>query len=58
MSAEVQYFEITNTGQAELAIDVPLDFGLVGQEFHAQALVLYFPTGVAASNGLTGVMGF
>lgn len=58
VSADVQYFEITATGQAEVSIDVPYDPQLVGQEFFGQVLALHFPTGASVSNGLQGTMGF
>jgi hypothetical protein len=51
-------FAITTTGQADYVLAVPMTAGLVGFTFHAQALVLYSPSGVAVSNGVTGVVGF
>ena len=39
-------------------LTVPMTTSLVGFTFHAQALVLYSPSGVAVSNGVTGVVGF
>jgi hypothetical protein len=49
---------ITTTGQVDHAIQVPMDFGLVGFTFHAQAIVLYDGGGVAVTNGVTGNVGF
>jgi hypothetical protein len=48
----------TFTGTASLAFAVPLNAALVGLPFHAQALVLYVPSGAAVSNAMTGVVGF
>lgn len=48
---------ITNTGIATTTITLPYLPPILGLMFHAQAFVLYHPTGVAVSNGLTGVVG-
>jgi hypothetical protein len=58
VSDDVIDFAITTTGQADYVLPVPMSLGLLGFTFHAQALVLYSPTGVATSNGVTGVVGF
>ncbi len=58
VSDDASFLSITNTGQADYSINVPLDFSLVGYEFHVQAFVLFTPSGVAVSNGVTGVVGF
>jgi hypothetical protein len=48
----------TLTGTASIPFTVPLNATFLGFAFHAQALVLYQPSGAAVSNGLTGVVGF
>jgi len=58
ISDDVIDFAITATGQADYGIVVPSNLTLVGFTFHAQVFVLYLPTGVAVSNGLTGVVGY
>lgn len=55
---DVVSFAITTTGEADHALQVPLNAGLVGFVFYAQALVLYSGGGVATSNGLTCTVGF
>jgi hypothetical protein len=47
-----------NTSQVDYSINVLLDFNLVGYEFHAPPFVIYTPSGIAVSNGVTGVVGF
>jgi hypothetical protein len=37
---------------------MPVWSALLGYTFHVQALVLYTPTGVAVSNGVTGIVGY
>jgi hypothetical protein len=49
---------ITTTGIATTTITLPYLPPILGLSFHAQAFVLYHPTGVAVSNGLTGVVGY
>jgi hypothetical protein len=58
VSDDVISFAITTSGIADYALAVPMNLVLVGFTFHAQALVLYSPSGVAASNGVTGIVGF
>ena len=47
---------ITSIGQADYAITLPMNLGLVAFAFHAQALMLYTGGSVAASHGITGVV--
>jgi len=58
ISDDVLLYEITVTGQADFAMDIPLQVSLIGYQYHAQAFVLYTPSGVAVSNGLTGTVGY
>lgn len=57
VSADVLIAVPTLTGQADYALTWPRDASLLGFTYHAQALVLYTPTGGATTNGLTGVVG-
>lgn len=57
VSADVLEAVPTLGGQADYAITWPMDLSLLGFTYHAQALVLYTPTGGAMSNALTGVVG-
>jgi hypothetical protein len=58
VSDDVISFAITTTGQADYSLAVPMSLGLVGFTFYAQALVMYSPSGVATSNGVTGIVGY
>lgn len=58
VSDEVASFTITTAGQADYLLPVPMNLGLVGFAFYAQAVVLYSPGGVAVSNGVIGTVGF
>jgi hypothetical protein len=58
VSDDVSAFAITTTGYADYSILVPQSVPLIGFTFHAQTLVLYSGGGVAASNGVTGTVGF
>jgi hypothetical protein len=49
---------ITNTGVASHTVSIPAIPLLAGLQFHAQALVLYSPSGVTVSNGITGTAGY
>ena len=49
---------ITTTGSATLAISLPNLPQIVGLVFHGQAVVLYHPTGVAVTAGITGTIGY
>ncbi|MFT7535145.1 MAG: hypothetical protein ACI85K_001096 [Hyphomicrobiaceae bacterium] len=51
-------YTITTAGYVDHTITIPAFSFLAGMEFHAQVLVLYAPTGVAVSNGLTGTVGY
>ena len=57
VSFDVGSLQFTLTGQADLPFAVPLNLTLIGLSFHAQAFVLYQPTGAAVSNGITGLVG-
>jgi hypothetical protein len=58
VSDDVATFEITTAGQADYSLVVPMNLGLAGFTFYAQAFVLYSPSGVALSNGVVGTVGF
>ena len=51
-------FTITTTGYVDHTVTIPAFPFLVGMQFHAQALVLYTPSGVAVSNAVTGTVGY
>ena len=51
-------FAITTSGSVDYAVAVPPLPFLAGVQFHVQALVLYTPTGVAVTNGVTGTAGW
>jgi len=51
-------FAITTSGSVDYAVAVPSLPFLAGVQFHVQALVLYTPTGVAVTNGVTGTAGW
>jgi hypothetical protein len=57
VSDDVVSLTITTSGIADYTLGVPMNLALVGFAFHAQALVLYSTSAVAASNGVTGVVG-
>ena len=50
-------FVATQTGSADYAITVPANY-VPGFTFYVQSLVLYFPSGTATSNAVTGVVGY
>ncbi|MGK0302064.1 MAG: hypothetical protein ACI89X_002946 [Planctomycetota bacterium] len=51
-------YTITTSGYADHTITIPAFPFLVGMQFHAQALVLFRPGGVAVSNAVTGTVGY
>jgi hypothetical protein len=57
---DTAYYITSSAGswQATHTVTIPPLPLLVGMQFHAQALVLYHPTGVAVSNGITGTAGY
>ncbi len=58
VSTEVMVAVPTLTGEADYALTWPMNAGLAGFTYYAQALVVYVPTGAAVSNALTGVVGY
>ena len=49
---------ITTSGSVDYVVVVPPFSFLAGVQFHVQALVLYSPSGVAVTNGVTGTAGW
>ena len=58
ISDDVLSYSITTSGPADYSLSAPSNLTLVGFTFHAQVFVLYTPSGVAVSNGVTGVVGY
>lgn len=57
VSDDIYFLTITNTGSSNHSLSIPMDLGLLGFEYHAQAFVLYSPSGVAVTNGVTATVG-
>lgn len=51
-------YVITTTGTAQHTVTLPQLQPIVGVPFFAQAIVLYHPSGVAVTNGLTATIGW
>ena len=58
VSVDDSIYTITTNGFVDHVVTIPPYAFLAGMQFHAQALVLYTPMGVAVTNAVTGTAGW